>query len=88
MDQVVQQTSGKHRFIECLGTEYAVLGTYVDWHTKVRLRHTQCGFEQAVLAENWEGRYTPTVKFCGMRECFPSDVTSKIQEKLNAKQLP
>lgn len=45
MDQVTQQTSGRHRFIECLGTEYAVLGTYVDWHTKVRLRHTQCGFE-------------------------------------------
>ena len=64
MDQVTQQTSGRHRFIECLGTEYAV------------------------LAENWENRYTPSVKFCGMRECFPSDITSKIQEKLNAKQLP
>jgi hypothetical protein len=44
MDQVTKANGG-HKFIECLGTEYIALTPYVDWHTKVRLRHYLCGFE-------------------------------------------
>ena len=79
---ITTRTLEKRRLAEGTGYSYRplfLLQTTFETAAKI---------EQEVLAENWDRRYTPKVKFCGMRECFPNNVTRMIQEKLNAKQLP